>query len=105
MILSSFFSISIEQLLLIEELISNLRMNSVKDTINRAIRPMMIIRYTIEIIYVIPLHSFLFSDNITYYYDPQLQIIPKDGYLTASIIYVLLLETLIVISFKGGILQ
>ncbi len=49
MILSSFFSISIERLLLIEELISNLRMNSVKDTTNRAIRPMMIIRYTIEI--------------------------------------------------------
>lgn len=56
-------------------------------------------------IYDIPLHSFLFSDNITYYYDPHLQRIPKHGYLTASIIYVMLLETLIVISFKGGILQ
>lgn len=56
-------------------------------------------------IYDIPLHSFLFSDNITYYYDPHLQRIPKHGYLTASIIYVMLLETLIVISFKGGIIQ
>lgn len=62
MILSSFFSISIERLLLIDELISNLRMNSVKDTTNRAIRPMMIIRYTIEITLKLSMtyHSTLF---------------------------------------------
>jgi len=62
MTLSSFFSISIERLLLIEELISNLRMNSVKDTTNRAIRPIMIIRYTIEITLKLSMlyHSTLF---------------------------------------------
>ena len=62
MILSSFFSISIERLLLIEELISNLRMNSVKDTTNRAIRPILIIRYTIEVTLKLSMlyHSTLF---------------------------------------------